>query len=68
MQRFQTLSQACGFVTGQLTGLAYSSRYDGFQLPQQVRSELMEMAKTLTDAVQETEKAIVKKKKEHSTK
>ena len=66
MKRFQTLSQACGFVTGRLTGLAYTDRYDQYQLPSEVRTELMEIAQTLTDAVKANDK--VSKKKEHSTK
>ena len=66
MQRFQTLSQACGFITGRLTGLAYTDRYDQHQLPPEVRTELMQIAQTLTDAVKDTEK--VSRKKEHSTK
>ena len=66
MQRFQTLSQAAGFVTGRLTGLAYTDRYDQYQLPSEVRTELIEIAQTLTDAVKDTEK--VSKKTHHSTK
>lgn len=66
MPRFTTLSQACGFISGRLTGLAYTDRYDQFQLPAELRTELMEIAQTLTDAVKDTEK--VSKKKEHSTK
>ena len=63
--RFTSLSQAVGFATGQLTGLAHTSRYDSYQLPSEVRTELSAIAQMLIDAVKETEKPV--KKKEHST-
>ena len=66
MKRVHTLSQAAGFVSGRLTGLAYTDRYDGTQLSSEVRTELMEIAQTLNDAVKDTEKT--DKKTAHSTK
>lgn len=61
--RFNSLGQVCGFICGQVEGLAATDRYD---IPDELRVELQGISRLLADNVKHFD--FIEEKTKHSTK